>query len=75
MATRNKQLTGTVVRVVVDRGFGFIALSGGGENVFFHVRDVDPELGFDETLLERHVKFETITTEKGQRALYVRAVD
>lgn len=38
--------TGTIINLVSDKGFGFIKPAGGGENYFFHFRDlagVDPE--------------------------------
>ena len=44
-------------------------------NTFFHVRDLDPDLAMDDTLLERRVKFEATSTEKGPRAANVRPVD
>lgn len=68
--------TGTVSRVCVDRGFGFIARPD-GDDVFFHVTDLDDSLGFDETLLERHVAFEVTTDERSgkPRAVNVRPTE
>jgi cold shock CspA family protein len=57
---------GTVCRVVHDRGFGFISAPG-QPDVFFHANDL-VDLQFDDTLEERRVRFDMITTEKGTRA-------
>lgn len=64
--------TGTIKRVKIDSGFGFIARGEGLEDVFFHVCDLAPDLDWDETLTERHVRFEIVETAKGPRAANVR---
>ena len=67
---------GTVVRVLVEKNFGFITPSDGdGRDVFFHANALDTSLDFDETLVERRVAFEMTTTDKGPRASSVRAAD
>lgn len=48
--------------------------SCGVKSVFFHVRDLDESLPFDDTLLERRVTFNVVETEKGPRAADVRPV-
>jgi cold shock CspA family protein len=58
---------GTIQNVVVDRGFGFIS-STGQPDVFFHCSDLAADLPFDETLRERRVRFDIVTTPKGLRA-------
>jgi cold shock CspA family protein len=64
---------GTIVRVRVDRGFGFIATPD-QPDAFFHAKDVADELlPFDERLQEMRVRFDVIGTDKGPRAKNVRA--
>lgn len=67
-------MIGTVVRLREDRGFGFIHQDGTDERngVFFHCRDLSSDLQFDETLLERRVRFEATNGEKGLKAINVR---
>ena len=52
--------TGRVKRVVLDRGFGFIAPDDGpkGIDVFFHVTGLATGLAFDEQLTEMEVAYE-----------------
>ena len=64
---------GTVNSVSVDRGFGFIRTPNYPEGVFFHARETDASLPFDETLRERRVRFEVVDGPKGPRAVVVRA--
>lgn len=65
-------MTGTVSRVNIDRGFGFIEPRNGGVDVFFHLRALAPDLPFDEQLTGRRVEFETEESQKGPRATSVR---
>lgn len=58
---------GTIKTVVLAKGFGFIAQSN-GPDIFFHARDLPPDLPFDETLQERRVEFQSRETDKGTRA-------
>jgi len=62
---------GTICSVRIDRGFGFISLPN-SPDVFFHAKDLDPALTFDESLQERRVAFDIIGTGKGPRAANVR---
>lgn len=66
--------TGTVVSVKLDKGFGFIRISGERRDVFFHFRDLAPDLLFDETLVEQRVEFREEQTEKGPRAVAIKPV-
>lgn len=68
-------MDGTVKKIVLDRGFGFIAKAAGGGDVFFHARDLSDDLPFDEQLIERRVTFDVRQTEKGPRAGDVRPMD
>jgi CspA family cold shock protein len=63
--------TGTVTNIVVSRGFGFIRRDGGKGDAFFHFKSVDDGLPFDETLLERRVRFDVQTSDRGLRAVNV----
>ena len=67
-------MVGTVKSIIVDRGFGFIAVPG-EDDVFFHYRGLCGGLEFNEQLVERRVRFNVIESEKGPRAGAVRPAD
>ncbi|MGH2474643.1 MAG: cold-shock protein [Candidatus Limnocylindrales bacterium] len=63
--------TGTIKRVVSDRGFGFIA--GEDEKEYFFHRDgLDSSLDFDRLVGGETVEFEVEQSPKGPRAKQVR---
>lgn len=62
--------TGVIKKIVIDRGFGFIAEHGGPDH-FFHFSELSPELPFDETLIERRVEFSVQQSPKGTRAVAI----
>lgn len=64
--------TGTVKRVVAERGFGFIAAEDEKE-YFFHRSALDTSLDFDRLAEGDKVEFEIEQTPKGLRASSVRA--
>jgi CspA family cold shock protein len=64
--------TGTVKKVVGDRGFGFIAAADGNE-YFFHRGSVQSPLEFDRLIGGERVSFEIEETPKGKRANQVSA--
>ena len=64
--------TGTIKKVVADRGFGFIAAEDEKE-YFFHRSGVDPSLDFDRLVGGERVEFEIESSPKGPRAAHVRA--
>jgi len=64
---------GTICNVVLDRGFGFVRTDG-GEDCFFHVKDL-VDMDFDATLQERRVKFEIVNGDRGPRAKAVQPVE
>ena len=64
--------TGTVKKVVSDRGFGFIAAEDGKE-YFFHRDGLDSSLDFDRLTGGERVEFEVQPSPKGPRAVSVRA--
>lgn len=64
--------TGTIKKVVSDRGFGFIAAEDTKE-YFFHRSNLDPTLDFDRLAGGERVQFEIEASPRGPRATRVRA--
>ena len=65
-------MTGTVKKVVAERGFGFIAAED-GEEYFFHRSGVDSSLNFESISTGEQVAFDVERSDKGPRAAHVRA--
>lgn len=63
--------SGTIKRLVRDRGFGFIR-DDGGQEWFFH-RSAVSQGAFDELSEGQRVSFDEETSAKGPRAANVRA--
>ena len=63
--------TGTVKKVVAERGFGFIAADDGKE-YFFHRSAVDPTLDYDRLGGGEKVEFDITNSPTGPRAERVR---
>jgi len=59
--------SGTIVRIVMDRGFGFIKPDDGEADIFFHHSSL-PEGGFDALQEGQTVEFETGRDPKSDRA-------
>ncbi len=64
--------TGTIKKVVSDRGFGFIAAADAKE-YFFHRNGLEPSLDFDRLVGGERVEFEIQQSPKGPRAERVRS--
>ena len=64
--------TGTIKKVVSDRGFGFIAAEDAKE-YFFHRDGLDSSLNFDRLIGGEKVEFDVEASPKGPRATTVRA--
>jgi CspA family cold shock protein len=64
--------TGTIKKVIADRGFGFISAEDEKE-YFFHRSGVDATLDFDRLVGGEKVEFEIEQSPKGPRATHVRA--
>jgi cold shock CspA family protein len=62
---------GTVVSLVLERGFGFIKRRAGAD-LFFHATALQGGLEFDEALVERPVTFEVRNVNGRPRAVDVR---
>ena len=64
--------TGTIKKVVADRGFGFITADD-AKDYFFHRNSLEPSLDFDRLVGGERVQFEIAQSPKGPRAEGVRA--
>jgi cold shock protein len=64
--------TGTIKKVVADRGFGFITAEDEKE-YFFHRDGLDSSLTFERLIGGEKVEFEIEQSPKGPRAAKVRA--
>ena len=64
--------TGTIKKVVADRGFGFITADDAKE-YFFHRNSLDGSLDFDRLVGGERVTFDIEASPKGPRAEHVRA--
>ena len=65
--------TGTIKKLVSERGFGFIAASDGKE-YFFHRSSLETSTDFDRLIGGERVEFETEASPKGPQAANVRLV-
>jgi len=65
--------TGTIKKVVSDRGFGFITAEDAKE-YFFHRNALDSSLDFDRLGGGEKVEFEIEQSDKGPRANHVHAL-
>ncbi len=64
--------TGTIKKIVSDRGFGFIAADDGKE-YFFHRSGLTSSLDFDRLTGGEKVQFELEQSQKGLRAKNVQS--
>jgi len=64
--------TGTIKKVIADRGFGFITAED-GKDYFFHRGALDSSLDFDRLAGGERVTFEVESSPKGPRAARVKA--
>jgi cold shock protein len=64
--------TGTIKKVVADRGFGFITAED-GKDYFFHRDGLDSSLDFDRLAGGEKVSFEVEASPRGPRATKVTA--
>lgn len=63
-------MKGKIVRLVRDRGFGFITPDEGGKDLFFHARSL-PQGVFDSLAEGQTVTYEVQDGEKGPAAVNV----
>jgi CspA family cold shock protein len=64
--------TGTMKKIISDRGFGFIT-GEDGKDYFFHRDGLDRSLEFDRLVGGEKVTFEIESSPRGPRAVNVRA--
>jgi CspA family cold shock protein len=64
--------TGTIKKVVADRGFGFITAED-EKDYFFHRGALDPSLDFDRLNGGERVEFSIEASPKGPRAVQVKS--
>jgi CspA family cold shock protein len=65
-------MTGTIKRIVRDKGFGFIVPDDGSDDVFFHRSRLAPKVEFDELREGDEVEFRVRPGEKGPQAFDVK---
>ena len=65
-------MTGTIKRIVRDKGFGFIAPDDGSDDVFFHRSRLAPRTEFDELREGNEVEFQARPGDKGPQAFDVK---
>jgi cold shock protein len=66
--------TGSVKKVISDRGFGFITADD-GKDYFFHRNEVQGSLDFDRLVGGEKVNFEVESNPRGPRAVRVQSAD
>ena len=64
--------TGTIRKIVADRGFGFIT-GEDGKDYFFHRDGLDSSIDFDRLIGGERVDFQIEQSPKGPRATQVRS--
>ena len=65
-------MTGSIKRIVRDKGFGFITPDDGSDDVFFHRSRLAPRVPFEDLREGDQVVFQTRQGEKGPQAFDVR---
>ncbi len=65
-------MTGTIKRIVREKGFGFITPDDGTEEVFFHRSKLAPRVEFTDLREGEEVEFQTRPGEKGPQAFNVK---
>jgi len=65
-------MTGTIKKIIKDKGFGFITPDDGSDEIFFHRSRLAPEVYFEDLREGAEVQFETRPGEKGLQAFNLR---
>lgn len=65
-------MTGRIKNIIAEKSFGFIRCDSDNKDYFFHRDSTDNQ--FDNFQVGDNVEFESIKSDKGPRAEYVRKV-
>lgn len=65
-------MTGTIKKILRDKGFGFIEPDDGSDDVFFSRGSMDSHTEFDQLREGNQVQFQTRPGDKGPRAVGVK---
>jgi CspA family cold shock protein len=65
-------MTGTIKKIVRDKGFGFIVPDDGTDDVFFHRSRLGAKIQFDDLREGDEVEFQVRPGEKGPQAFDVK---
>jgi cold shock protein len=69
---KKKTMTGTIKKILKDKGFGFITSDDGGEDVFFNKSRLAPKLYWEDLREGDDVEFQVRPGEKGPQAFNVK---
>jgi len=65
-------MTGTIKRIIADKGFGFITPDDGSDDVFFHRSRLASKLRFEDLREGEDVQFQVRSGDKGPQAFDVK---
>ena len=65
-------MTGTIKKIIKDKGFGFITPDDGSDEIFFRRSRLAPKVYFEDLREGAEVQFETRPGEKGLQAFKLR---
>jgi CspA family cold shock protein len=65
-------VTGTIKKIMRDKGFGFIVPDDGSDDVFFHRSRLGPNMQFEDLREGDQVQFQVRPGEKGPQAFDVK---
>jgi len=65
-------VTGTIKKLMRDKGFGFIVPDDGSDDVFFHRSRLGPKMQFEDLREGDQVQFQVRPGEKGPQAFDVK---
>jgi len=65
-------MTGTIKKIIRDKGFGFIVPDDGSDDVFFHRTRLGPKMQFEDLREGEEVEFQVRPGDKGPQAFDVK---
>lgn len=65
-------MTGTIKKILKDKGFGFIVPDEGKEDVFFHSSRLAPKIYFEDLREGDEVEFQVRPGDKGPQAFDIK---